>query len=58
MEDRGGFLMSGLYREYTKDQIQIRVDCTLACLKRMNITTVEYTGAGTQCDVVIDEIQQ
>ena len=35
-------LTRGLYRENTKDQIQIHVDCTLACLHRMDITTVEY----------------
>jgi len=31
---------------------------TLACLHLMNITTVEYSGAGTWRDVVVEEIQQ
>ena len=34
----------------------MRADCTMACLHRMNITTVEYTGAGIWRDVVVEEI--
>jgi len=33
-------------------------DCTMVCLHRMHITTVEYTGAGTRRDMVVEEIQQ